>query len=75
METDFQNASCSGGVQSVSEQNATFERQSRRLKYALNKASWLRISDWPHNQVSMSIEPSSIDACRGVAIFEYQPHT
>ena len=38
------------------------QRQSRRLKYALNKASWLRISDWPHNQVSMSIEPSSIDA-------------
>ena len=51
------------------------QRQSRRLKYALNKASWLRISDWPHNQVSMSIEPSSIDACRGVVIFQYQPHT
>ena len=40
------------------------QRQSRRLKYAPNKAAWLRISDWPQNhwyhnvlKVSMKMLP------------------
>ena len=36
------------------------QRQSRRLKYALNKASLLRISDdWPHNQAHNVVKVST----------------
>jgi hypothetical protein len=36
------------------------QRQSRRFKWGLNQSAWLQISDWPLNQVLMSLEHPKI---------------
>ncbi len=65
VETDFQNASC---VQLSRSKNAT---PIASLEIGAKSICLLRISDWPLNRVSMSVEHPTIDDCLGVAICQY----